>query len=98
MFLRVDGGRSQITSFSNSTRPTVDIFYIDDGSSWISSSTRWWLLLDPLAVPPRGGTIDVFFNIGGGRCWTRRQHPKGPPSTSSSTSVMAAVGPIDNAP
>jgi hypothetical protein len=36
---------------------------------------RWWLLPDPLAVPPRGPAIDIFINLGGGRCWTRRQRP-----------------------
>jgi hypothetical protein len=33
----------------------------------------WWTLPDPLAAPPRGPAIDVFFNLGGGRRWTRRQ-------------------------
>jgi hypothetical protein len=31
---------------------------------------RWWTLSDPLAVPPRGATIDVFFNLSGGCCQT----------------------------
>jgi hypothetical protein len=36
---------------------------------------RWWPLLDPPTAPPRGPTIDLFFNIDGGRCQTHRQHP-----------------------
>jgi hypothetical protein len=36
---------------------------------------------------------------GGGRCQTRRQHPQGGlPSMSSSSSVVATVGPIDSTP
>jgi hypothetical protein len=33
---------------------------------------RWWLLLKILTAPPspRGPTIDVLFNFGGGCCWT----------------------------
>jgi hypothetical protein len=27
---------------------------------------RWWPLSDPTAAPPKGPTIDAFFNFGGG--------------------------------
>jgi hypothetical protein len=58
---------------------------------------RWWLLPEIPATPPRGPTIDVFFNFSGGYCWRYRQHlPVTPPSTSSSISVVAAVGDIDS--
>jgi hypothetical protein len=60
---------------------------------------RWWLLLDPLTTPTKGLTIDIYSNFGGGSCRTRRQHPQwGPPSTSSSTSVVAAAGPARSTP
>jgi hypothetical protein len=60
---------------------------------------RWWTLSDPPAAPPRGLAINVIFNHGGGRCRTCRQRPPGgPPSTSSSTSVVDAAGPVDSAP
>jgi hypothetical protein len=56
----------------------------------------WWSLPDPPTALPRGPTIDVFFNIGGGRCQSRWQRPLGaPPSMSSSTSVVDAIGPTD---
>jgi hypothetical protein len=32
---------------------------------------RWWMLPDPPTVPPSGPAIDVFFNLDGGRYWTR---------------------------
>jgi hypothetical protein len=45
------------------------------------------------AAPLKRSAIDVFFNFGGGHCWTRWQHPTwGPPSMSSSTSVVATPG------
>jgi hypothetical protein len=57
-----------------------------------------WPLLDPLAAP-QGPAIDVFFNLGGGRCWTRQQCPlRAPPSISASTSVVATTGPTGSAP
>jgi hypothetical protein len=53
---------------------------------------RWWLLLELPPAPPKGPTIDVLLNFGGGRCRSSRQHlVGGPPSTSSSTSVVAAA-------
>jgi hypothetical protein len=53
--------------------------------------------LDLSPSPPRGPAIDVF-NFGGGQCGTYRQHlPGGPPSTSS-TSVVAAVGTVASTP
>jgi hypothetical protein len=39
---------------------------------------RWWPLSDLPVAPPRGHANDVFFNNGSGRCWTYRQHPRGP--------------------
>jgi hypothetical protein len=57
------------------------------------------MLPDPPAAHPRGPTIDAIFKLGGGRCRTRQQRtPGGPPSTSSSNSVVDAVGPTDSAP
>jgi hypothetical protein len=42
---------------------------------WRPLQTRWWPLSDPSAAPPKGPTIDVFFNLGGGHCWTHRKRP-----------------------
>jgi hypothetical protein len=54
---------------------------------------RWWPLPDLSAAPLKRPAIDVFFNFGDGHCWTRWQHPTwGPPSMSSSTSVVVAPG------
>jgi hypothetical protein len=48
---------------------------------------------------PQGPAIDVIFNIGGGRCWTHQQCLRGgPPSTSSSTSMVNAARPVGSAP
>jgi hypothetical protein len=33
---------------------------------------RWWLLPEIPAAPPRGPTIDVFFNFSGDCCWRYR--------------------------
>jgi hypothetical protein len=53
---------------------------------------RWWLLPEIPTTPLRGSAIDVFFNFGGGCCRRYQQHlPRGPPSTSSSTSVVGAA-------
>jgi hypothetical protein len=51
---------------------------------------RWWPLPDLPPTLPRGPAIDVF-NFSGGRCRRYRQHPKGVPSTSP-TSVVVATG------
>jgi hypothetical protein len=59
---------------------------IDGGRSWIFNSGS-----------PKGVAIDVF-NFGGGRCQTYRQHPVGAPPSTSSTSVVATVGPTDSTP
>jgi hypothetical protein len=60
---------------------------------------RWWPLPDPPTAPLRVSAIDVLFNLGGGHCRTHRQHPPGgPPSTSSSTLMVATAGPADSAP
>jgi hypothetical protein len=50
-------------------------------------------------TPPRGPAIDVFFNFDHG-CYPRyRQHPpRGAPSTSSSTLVVAAVRDTNSTP
>jgi hypothetical protein len=58
---------------------------------------RWWSLSDPPPAPPRGPTIDVF-NFGGGRCRTCRQHQLGGPPSTSSTSVVVAAGPAASTP
>jgi hypothetical protein len=61
--------------------------------------TRWQPLSDPLTVPPWGPAIDVVFKLGGGHCRTHRQRLLvGPPSMSTSTSVVDTAGPIGNAP
>jgi hypothetical protein len=49
------------------------------------------------AAPPRGAAIDVF-NFGGERSQRYRQHPPGGLPSTSSTSVMAAVGPVGSTP
>jgi hypothetical protein len=60
---------------------------------------RWWPLSDPPNASPRRLAIDVFFKLSGGHCRTHRQCPLGgPPSTSSSTSVVAVAGPTSSAP
>jgi hypothetical protein len=38
--------------------------------------SRWWTLPEPPAMPPRAPAIDVVFNLGGGHCRTRWQHPQ----------------------
>jgi hypothetical protein len=54
---------------------------------------RWWPLLGFPTPSPRGPTIDIFVNFGGGRCrGSRHRLLGGPPSTSSSTSVVAVAG------
>jgi hypothetical protein len=58
---------------------------------------RWWPLPGMPAAPLRGPAIDVF-NFGGGRCRTCRQHPPRGPSSTSSTLVVAAVGPAASTP
>jgi hypothetical protein len=45
----------------------------------------------------RGPAIDIL-NIGGGRCQTFRQHPRGGLPSTSSTSVVAAAGPCRQQP
>jgi hypothetical protein len=69
--------------------PAIDVIF----------KTWWWMLSDSPVPPPRGATIDVFFNLGGGLCRTCRQRPLGGmPSTSSPTSVVDATGPTGSAP
>jgi hypothetical protein len=58
---------------------------------------RWWSLPGMPAAPLRGPAIDVF-NFGGGRCRTCRQHPPRGPSSTSSTLMVAAVGPAASTP
>jgi hypothetical protein len=38
---------------------------------------QWWLLLELSTAPPWGPAIDVFFNFGGGCCWSYWQHLPG---------------------
>jgi hypothetical protein len=45
-----------------------------------------------ITMDARGPTIDAF-NSGGGRCRKSRQHPPGGSPSTSSTSVVVAVGP-----
>jgi hypothetical protein len=52
---------------------------------------RWWPLPNMPGAPHRGSAIDVS-NFGGGRCRPCRQHPPGGLPSTSSTSVVAAVG------
>jgi hypothetical protein len=60
---------------------------------------RWWLLPEIPTTPLRGSAIDVFFKFRGGCCRRYQQHlPRGPPSTSSLTSVVAATGDIGSTP
>jgi hypothetical protein len=59
---------------------------------------RWSTLLDPPTMPPRGPTIDVIFNLNGGRYRTHRQRPQGVPPLTYSTSVVDAAGPTGSAP
>jgi hypothetical protein len=69
------------------------------GKSGATIPLRWCPLPDPLAAPPRDPAIDVFYNFGGGRCRTRQQHPPGgPPSMSSTTSVVTAIGATGSTP
>jgi hypothetical protein len=52
------------------------------------------MLPDPMTAHLRGPTIDVFFKFSGERYRIHRQRPLGgPPSTSSSTSVVEAARP-----
>jgi hypothetical protein len=58
---------------------------------------RWWPLPDMPVAPSRGPAIDIS-SFGGGHDWPCQQHPKrGPPSTSSA-SVVAAIGPAASTP
>jgi hypothetical protein len=81
MFPSIDGGRSRISSSTASQgihrRCFLTLMVGAPGSpSALAKGAhhrrplqpRWWPLLDPLAAPPRGFAIDVFFNLGGGRC------------------------------
>jgi hypothetical protein len=65
--------------------PAIDVFNFDGGRC------------RTYRQHPQGPTIDVF-NFGGGRCWTCHQHPPGGPLSTSSTSVVIAVGPPAPAP
>jgi hypothetical protein len=58
---------------------------------------RWWPLSDLSLAPPRGPAIDVS-NFDGGRCQTCHQHSLGGPPSTSSTSVVAAVGDTGSTP
>jgi hypothetical protein len=49
-------------------------------------------------VPLKGPTINDIFKLGGGRCRTPATPPRGPPLTSSLTSVVDAAGPTGSAP
>jgi hypothetical protein len=65
----------------------------------MSSSTSEVDTTEPTSSTSRGPAIDVVFNIGGGHCQNRRQHPPGGPSSMSySTSVMDAVRPASSSP
>jgi hypothetical protein len=63
------------------------------------SSPSVVVTVGPAGSAPKGLTIIVFFNLGGGRYRTHQMHPPGGlPSTSSSNSVVATAGPTDSAP
>jgi hypothetical protein len=47
--------------------------------------------------PPGGASIDIF-SFDGGRCRTCHQHPSGGPPSTSSTSLVAAAGPVASTP
>jgi hypothetical protein len=65
----------------------------------MSSTTSVVAAVGPASSTPRGTTIDVFFNFGGGRRWTHRQRPPGGmPLTSSSTFMVAATAPASSTP
>jgi hypothetical protein len=66
--------------------PAIDVFKL-----------RWWPLLEIPTATLRGAAINIF-NIGGGRCQPCRQHPPGGLPSTSSTSVVAAVGPAASTP
>jgi hypothetical protein len=54
---------------------------------------RWWPLPELPTAPPKGAAIDVLINFSGGHYRNSRQHlPGGPPSMSSSTSMVANAG------
>jgi hypothetical protein len=59
--------------------------------------TQWWTLPDPLAVPPRGPTIDVIFKLGSGRYEPTDSAPKGPAIDVISNMVVDTIGPVDSA-
>jgi hypothetical protein len=49
--------------------------------------------------PPNGPAIDVFYNFGGGRYRTHRQHPLGaPPSMFATTLVVATTKSTSSTP
>jgi hypothetical protein len=69
------------------------------GIETLSSSTSLVDAAGPTGSAPRGPTINVVYNLGGGRYWTHRQRPPGGPlSMSSSTLMVDVVGPIGSAP
>jgi hypothetical protein len=49
-----------------------------EGPLSASSSTTVVATAGPTGSTPKGGANDVFFNNDSGRCWTYRQHPRGP--------------------
>jgi hypothetical protein len=58
---------------------------------------RKWPLPDLLPAPPRGPAIDIF-NFSGGRYRTYRQHPPGPPPSTSPTFKPPAPTPLGGPP
>jgi hypothetical protein len=69
------------------------------GPPLTTSPTSMVAATGPVGSTPKGAAIDVFFNFGGGRYRTHRQHPpRGPQSTSSSTLVVAAARPVGSTP
>jgi hypothetical protein len=104
LFLSVDGGRSWITSSSNSRGARRQCFLAlmvgvpgspapapPEGPPSTSSASVV-AAAGPADNTPRGPTIHVF-NFGGGHYWTCRQHPPGSLPSTSSTSVVVTVRP-----
>jgi hypothetical protein len=75
-FFSIDSGCFRISSSGTSQGPTVDMFYVDDGHSWISVNTRQGahhqcflaLMMDTPGSPStlaKRPTIDIFSVDGG---------------------------------
>jgi hypothetical protein len=77
---------SRIFSSGTSRGPAVDVFNFGGGRS------------QTCRQHPQGGPAIDIFNFGGGRCRTYRQHPPGSPPSTSSTSMVVAVELVASTP